>query len=88
MDLRSQQASRIYDERGSYVVVRTDGQPLEPCFMRALVDYADLKARIVPERLGVTLDLKERILARVSREEWEEFYWECLEEQFMKGLEV
>jgi hypothetical protein len=56
--------------------------------MRALVDYADLKARIVPERLGVTLDLKERILDSVERGEWEDFYWECLEERFMKGFEV
>jgi hypothetical protein len=85
MYLRSQQASRIYDERGSYIVVRTDGQPLEFCFMRALVDYADLKARIVPERLGVTLDLKERILDSVEQGDWENFYEEYLEEQIHEG---
>tara|TARA_R110002003_G_scaffold124_6_gene11262 strand:+ start:28908 stop:29174 length:267 start_codon:yes stop_codon:yes gene_type:complete len=53
--------------------------------MRALVGYADLKARIVPERLGVTLDLNERILDSVEQGDWEAFYEEYLEEQIHEG---
>jgi hypothetical protein len=55
--------------------------------MRALVDYADLKARIVPERLGVTLDLK-RILGGVERGSGRISTRSIWKSKFMRGLEV
>jgi hypothetical protein len=67
------QLDKVAADIGSCVVVRKDGQPLEPKFIYALEVYAKLKLK--DAALGiVSAGLTEDILAVVSKKDWLQFY--------------